>query len=382
MNARVPCLALAALSCGGDSPRPGADAGSGSFDRQALLATAANEVIVPTLAEFEAKTIALAAAVEARCQAPGEGAVAASRAAWRAAAAVWQRAELMRVGPANMDGGALRDRIDSWPVVSGCAVDQEVMARWQSPQAHDLSTKLTNRRGLPALEYLLFHDDLASTCATAPAGWTALSEDDRRAARCGYAVAAAADLRGGAQALHAAWTGGYATTFAQAGSSGSPFSNAHEAVNLLSDAFFVLDTDVKDRKLGRPAGIQMGSCPTPMAPCPQDVESPWSNHSRENVLANLRGFQTLFAGGQGVGFDDFLVASGAPELAAKLATDLAAAIAAVEAIPEPLAVAVVEDNQTVRAAHAAVKLVTDSLKGQFLVVLALDLPDDLGDDTD
>ena len=361
-------VALVVAACGGGGD--GQPDGGAGFDQVALLASVANGVVVPTLASFSDEATKLANAVATQCG------TAAAQAAWRSAATVWQRAELMRVGPTRME---LRDRIYSWPVVAACPVDQEVMAYRSNPSGYDIATKLVNRRGLPALEYLLFSTSLASACASAPAGWAALSDAEKGAARCAYATVVAEDLRVQAVALHAAWTGGYATTLATAG---SPFRNPHEAVNVVSDALFALDTDVKTAKLGRPAGTEMGTCPTLGSPCPQDVEAPWSNHSKENIAANLRGFRLLFTGGDGVGFDDYLTASGASALAAKMTTDIDAAIAAVEAIPGTLATAVVDAPATVKAAHDAVRLVTNELKSQFLTVLALDIPDDVGDDTD
>jgi predicted lipoprotein len=292
----------------------------------------------------------------------------------------WQEIEVVRIGPAVESSGALRDRIYSWPIVSSCAVDQEVMARWTSPQGYDLSTKLTNRRGLAALEYVLFAPTLESSCPpqSVPAGWSALSEDDRRAARCGFVATAAADLAAQSQALVDGWSS-FAPVLAQAG---SPFRTAHEAVNRVSDGLFVLDTDVKDMKIAEPAGIALASCGTLGQPCPQELESPWSSHAKENILADLRGFRAIFTGGGGPGFDDFLRARGAAELAATMEADLEAALAAVAAIPGTLAVAITTSPDEVRAAHAAVKKITDALKSQFLTVLALELPADLGDDGD
>jgi uncharacterized protein len=173
------------------------------------------------------------------------------------------------------------------------------------------------------------------------------------------------------------------------GRRGAPFPSAHHAVNVVSDALFYVDTEVKDRKLGSPAGITPSSCGTFGVPCPQDLESPWSGHARENVVANLRGLEMVFLGEGpdpaiqgGIGFDDFLVAVGAVELAATMRADIAAAIAAAEAIPGSLGEALGAAPEAVAASHAAVKRITDNLKSQFLTVLALELPDEIGDDTD
>jgi predicted lipoprotein len=374
-------LLTASLAAGGGDGGSGSpDARSDGFDRRALLRNLAEHVIAPTLDELDARADALVVAVDAWCAA---GDRAAAQDAWRAAMSTWQRAEVMQVGPAAMDGGAPRDRIYSWPVVSSCAVDQEVMARWLDPAGYDLSTELTNRRGLAALEYLLFTTTLAVTCAptAAPPGWNDLSDADKQTARCRYAQAAALDLAAQSEALRTAWSpsgGNYVEALATA----TGFASAHEAVNVVSDAMFYLDSATKDLKLGAPAGITMSTCPVLGDPCPQDLESKFGAHGRENVAANLRGFQALFTGGDGAGFDDFLTTLGAPELAAQMETDLADAIARVEAIPGSLETAITGDRQAVADAHAAVKRVTDAMKSRFLTVLSLDIPDDVAADND
>ena len=384
-RARALVLTLAASSSCGGGTATSPDARIDEFDRQAMLANLATTVIIPGVERFDGRADALATAVDADCASSGDFTEGISRTAWRAAMTAWQEIEVVRVGPAALDSGALRDRIYSWPVVSSCAVDQEVLARWRAPDTYDLSTKLTNRRGLAALEYLLFAPSLESSCASAPAGWGELSDGDRRAARCGFAVAAAADLAVQSQALLDGWrpgAGDYAAVLAHAGDAGNPFRSAHEAVNRVSDGLFIVDADVKDMKLAEPAGITPGSCGTLGQPCPAELESPWSSHAKENILADLRGFRALFLGGDGPGFDDFLRARGAGDMATELVADLDAASAAVEAIPGTLAEAIVAAPAQVAAAHAAVKAVTDVLKSQFLTVLALELPADLGDDGD
>jgi len=382
MKTRFVVLFLAACSGSGGGAAPDAQSGD-TFDRTAMLANLGTAVIVPAFERFDTSTDGLATEVASYCAALGSPAEPARRGAaqlaWQTAMDRWQETTSVAVGPA--DAMTLRERIYSWPVVSSCAVDQEVMARATMPGSYDISTKLTNRRGLPALEYLLFAASLESTCPTAPAGWNALSEADRRAARCAYAADAAEDLATQAQALLDGWRP-YATTLANAGAPGNPFRSPHEAVNRVSDGLFYLDTDVKDMKIGEPAGITQGSCGTLGAPCPQDLESPWSTYSKENILADLRSFRAIFDGGAGMGFDDFLAARGAATLATQIQTDLDASVTAVEAIPGNLGDAIITAPDEVAAAFAAVKKVTDELKSQFLTTLALELPEGLGDDGD
>src|SRR5690606_12860333 len=81
-----------------------------------------------------------------------------------------------------------------------------------------------------------------------------------------------------------------------------------------------------------------------------------------------------------LGFEDYLRAVGADELADAMVSDTAQAIAAAEAIPGPMGEALLQDYASVVAAHAAAKAVTDNLKSQFLTVLALDIPDSAAGD--
>ena len=152
-----------------------------------MVANLAEQILLPTYEAFAARAAELGPAVDAYCAALGGKEEAAARTAaqdaWRAAMLEWQAAELMLLGPAAMDDRALRDVIYSWPVTSTCAVDREVMERHLDPKAYDMSSRLSNRRGLPALEHVLFSTSLEHTCpaASPPEGWDALAEAERRA---------------------------------------------------------------------------------------------------------------------------------------------------------------------------------------------------------
>ena len=393
-------LAVLAAACGGgEDQAPRVDAVVDSFDRGAMLASLSERVLLPVQEDFATRAADLDQAVGAYCEALGTDgeatAQAGAQAAWREAMGTWQVAEAMLVGPAAMDSGALRDAVYSWPLVNSCAVDQAVLQKLQDP-AFDIAAQLVNRRGLDALEYLLFAPSLEVSCPpqSAPVEWDALSDAERQAARCALGADAAADVAASAQTLLAAWSpagGDYAGALASAGQSGSSLPSAQEAVNMVSDAMFYVDAAVKDMKLAEPAGITQNVCGAVQAPCIKELESPWAMHSRDNLLANLRGLRMLFTGdgpeatdGSGAGFDDFLMARDAGDLAARMLAEIDAAIAAVEAIPAPMADALQDAGgyQAVVSAHTAVKTFTDDLKSQFLTVLGLDLPDSAAADND
>lgn len=391
----MPILALLVGACGDDGggpPPPVIDAAQDSFDRKALLTNIGENIALPVYETFDTRVGAMATAIDAYCAALGTAEEAALRApaqdAWKQAMQTWQIAEVMLFGPVAMNERALRDVIYSWPIISSCAVDQDVNLHRLDPASYDISIRLTNRRGLAALEYLLFSDDLNHTCApqAAPEGWDALADADRVAARCAFARVAVADLATQARTLLDAWrpeAGNYLADFTSA----SAFASAQAAVNVVSDAMFALDTETKDMRVGEPAGIVINQCNTVGEPCVAELESPHARHSRENVLANLRGFQMLFLGQgldgtDGIGFDEFLRSVGAEALADEMMSEIAAAIAATEAVPGTMEDALQSDYQSVADAYATIKAVTDNLKTQFLTVLGLELPDTGGSDND
>ena len=88
--------------------------------------------------------------------------------------------------------------------------------------------------------------------------------------------------------------------------------NASPTINAVSDAMFYLEADVKDHKLGQPAGLS--NCTT--TTCPEALESHWAHRSKEHVRSNLVGFRKLFVGcgegDAGLGFEDYLIAVGSP----------------------------------------------------------------------
>lgn len=370
------------------------------FDRRAMLANLGENIVLPTYRAFDAEVAGLSSSVGAYCAALGTPDEAPrledARAAWRATMSQWQVAEMMLFGPAAMDANTLRDRIYSWPVVSSCAVDQEVMLRYADPASYDISSKLTNRRGLDALEYLLFAPSLATTCPPQiePAGWNELADADKLAARCGLAEDVVADLAQQSAAVLAAWEpaqGNYLSELVEAGNAGSSISSAQEAINIVSDALFYIDSEVKDMKLGQPAGIVVNICNVAQEPCFNELESPFARYSKDEVLSNLRGFEMVFLGhGPGqdpaapeaLGFDDFLLAAGADALASTMVADITQAIGATEAVPATFYDALTTDYASMVVAHTEVKDITDNMKSQFLTVLGLDLPDSAAGDND
>ena len=394
-------LMLGACGNGGGAK---SDAPDVNFDRNALLAHLATNILLPIQAEVDTAAAVVPGALTAYCTAldGGDGpSIATARTAldtaWRAAVDAWEHADALLVGPAEMNNRALRDRIYAWPALAPCEIDRDVITHWNDPGSYDVSTKLGRQRSLTTVEFLLYQTGTAHNCAIEPTGWTALGADLPRA-RCRLAATLAVDVAAAASELHIAWRpiaeggGDYAGELARAGQ-GSSLPNAHEAVNLVSSSFFFVDRTVKDMKLGEAAGIVVGnSCGTLNEPCEREVELRYADRATFAIRANLRALREGLTGTRtareslaatdGPGFDDFLVAVGRPELAASMTTDIDTAIAKANALPDSFLGALTGNYQSIVDTHAAIKMFTNDLKSQFLTVLALDIPDDVASDND
>lgn len=375
-----------ALLIGGCGGNGGEDAGVDTLGarKREILASLANDVIVPTLSELATTSAALEAATATLAADPSDANRVAAQAAWIAAIDVAQRAELMHVGPGGMSGTTgvtggmdLRDELYSWPLTNECLIDQRTVADTHADVA-SLESAIVSTRGLDALEYLLFVADDGNRCSdtsalNADGTWASFSADQIRARRASYAHAAATLVARDAARLRDLWTGGFATEMATAGGGSTLFSSAQQALDDLAGAMLYLDGETRDMKLGEPAGFSMG-CPTET--CLEALESPFAGRSKENILRNLEGFQRLFLGGApedtaALGLDDLLADVGQAALAAQLTEALETAIAAVEAIEGELGAAIVATPEAVMAAYEAVGVAQRLFKVD--VVTALDL---------
>jgi uncharacterized protein len=389
----VGCGASGDTSSGGDDTTGQTDLAADLH--RALLTSLADQVILPTYRDFHTACKALETAAATYKGSMSEGEHAAVQEAWRSAMVIWQRAEVLQIGPAGsmtsvIGGQDIRAEIYSWPTVNPCRVDQELVeAAYVDVDA--FAGELTNVRGLDALEYLLFGPEFDNDCKPNSAinedgSWQALVDSgempERRAA---YAHGLAVLLERDAAALVNVWEEGAPAFLAEltgAGTSSQVYATAQEALNSVSDAMFYVEKQTKDMKLAVPAGIS--GCDADV--CPEELESLWAHHSKENVLANIEALQLLFLGGEtGIdasGFDDLLVGMGREVLATEMTDKLAAAHSAVEAVEGSLAEALSAGPGSIEAAYEALKAALDLFKTEFVGSLDLEIPNRVAADND
>ena len=372
----------------------GSDDGSGPAGAlDDVLASVGPDVVRPTLdraalaaGTLDARCDAWAAAL--RSGADGAAEQTAAQEAWFAAMDAWQEVEVQQIGPAASSlffapGGAdLRDEIYSWPTVNRCRVDQEtVYATWTG--ADFFEKNLVNVYGLAALETLLFSPPGANACPSdvdinTDGSWDALGPAGVQQARADYAVVAAGGVRDGVDALVSAWdpAGGDFGGVLAAGE--APFESQQDALQAVFDAMFYLETATKDRKLGRPLGLQdcVGDA------CASEAESLLAGGSNRWIAANLRSFRVLFAGGDGAGIEDLVRSIGEDALADELLAALDDADAAAALLDVPVHRANADDPEDAIALYDAIKVVTDLVKGDLATVLVISVPDEASGDND
>jgi predicted lipoprotein len=385
-------VGLSACREGGSKPDGGTEPGPAEGTRVELL-KAVSACVQTNARAFQTVSEELKTAVEALAASPEAGTRQAAREAFHRAMDAWQVLEPMHVGPAapraTPGGAELRDNIYSWPLVSRCAVEEQIVSRGY--ESASFPTTLVSRRGLNALEYLLFYEGSDTECSSsspivADGTWAALPAEEREARKRAYAAVVAANVRQRADELVEAWEAGkgdFARTFETAGPGNAVYPSSQAALNSVSDALFYVEETVKDKKIARPLGLRECTKDT----CPELLESRFAHRSKQNIAANLVGYRRLVQGCganfEGMGFDDLLVAVGTEPLAAKLSERVLAAQAALQAVEEAdLAQALAQDKASVRAVYDGLKGLTDVMKTELATVLDLELPASVEGDND
>ena len=369
---------LIGASCG-DAPVT-----NGDFTRE-LLRSASAECAVWQYCVFQAAAQALDSAVSAYASDRGEQQLKAARSAWLQAMSLWSRAELFQFGPAassaqsagkdTYQGKGLRDRIYAWPSAARCRVEEEIV-----DGTSNVDNVLISGRGLFALEYVLFYEGSDTACAASgqvASEWNGLGADALAERKANYAAAVAADVRKQADALMDVWSpdGG---DFKQVFVSASGYPNEQEAMNVLGWALVYIEKEVKDWKLGIPAGVTQTS---PVS----GPEAPFAHVATQNIQQNLRGFRALFQGcgsdGAGIGFDDWLISAGHEDLAKEMIEAYEAAQSTLDKL-SPL-----HENKAadIEAAYSSLRTLTTLMKSDLFGAgspLNLKLPASVEGDTD
>jgi predicted lipoprotein len=358
-----------------------------------VLSNIGPSVILPALSDFAESLDHLKTALSdwsTNIEDSGDvlAAQSAAQESWGQAMHMWQRLEVMQVGPAGsalntIAGEDIRDEIYSWPTVNYCRVDQKTATgQWQEEDF--IEVNLVNAYGLDALEHLLFAGDEPACNPAVPPGsdgtWDAMGQEGVWAARAGFATVLTDHLIGQTTNLTEMWsaTGSNFSGKLAGTADESVYSSNKEALNAIYDAMFYLETDTKDRKLAQPLGLR--DCETEA--CPGDLEGLVSGQSLDMLAANLEGFEALFTGGEELGFKDLLSDLGHGDLAESMLVHAEGAKNAILAFEGSLYDAIENGDGQAMELFDTLGLLTSEIKWDVATVLSMNVPTEAVGDND
>jgi predicted lipoprotein len=323
----------------------------------------------------------------------------AAQTAWRDLMDKVQQTEIHIIGPALRNSGALQSRIHSYTTgpIATCAIDQAVIQNHQGSD-FSVSSRALNQRGMGAIEYLLFNDEMNHSCSSqvlTTSGWNDLTISERATQRCNLALELAGDVAIASGLIHDGWTADDSTFRSEFLSE----SNRSDNFQQITDALFYFESYTKSGKLAIPLGID-SKCSA--VTCPNLVESPYSESTLQNINVNTQEFLRIFNGDSGVGFDDLIADAGFADIANRFKTQAADVINKVDEIQTSLSTQLAtisssneeaacinaqanpDDESTLSVCSLAglIKRITDDLKIDFVAVVNVPVPGRVQSDND
>jgi predicted lipoprotein len=330
------------------------------------------QVVEPALRVFTEEAQQLQAVIDTWHTTRDDASLTTAQEQWQSTMLAWQYLELMKFGPTGSEsifqgGEDLGDEIYSWPTVSACRIDAEVVeASWKNGTFFD--ENFVNTYGLDALEYLLFSSQPENSCSPlAPINedgtWDALEYEAIQDARADLAAVLVAYLVEVSDTLYVRWLDDFSMSLAE-------LTDPEDQAAILDEMFYALtDLHAKTLDLRLCFPLELNACEQYQ---PAIYEHSYSGIGLQAVHSNLTGFRDLFTGGSGPGFDDLLVWHGQVSMMETFlieidrATELASELADVESI-QP-------GDERVIALHDAIEYVTELYEGGVKIVLMLKIP--------
>ena len=388
------------------SPLSTSDQDNNDFDRGSLMVHLVDNIFIPnykTTSDLASAFSSDNGVLAEYCGAIGltyeQEKLDLAQAAWRELMDAVQQTEMHIIGPALRNESALQNRIHSYATgnLATCGLDQAVI-QFNQDANFSVTSRALNQRGMGAIEYLLYYDNLNHSCSSqvlTTNTWNDSSELSRKTQRCNLALELATDVSEASGEVYEQWTEGdstYREEFLDEASRGDNFQ-------LITDALFYIETYTKSSKLAIPLGLDP-KCSA--ITCPNLVESPYSKTSLRNIEINTQEFLRIFNGGDGLGFDDLIVDAGFSETAARFKNQSAQVLNKLETITMSLndqvsAITGVEEETTCTNSMAnpqdsstldacsltgLLKLITDDLKIDFVTIVNVPVPGRVQSDND
>lgn len=325
------------------------------YDRVAMLGGIVDQVIMPGHLALVEESGGLRTAAEAFVAGPSERTLGSLRDEWLATEIAWKHVEIYEFPGLLLIHNAIEKRPARAAFIEGFidAVADTALARVDASAIEPLGS---TSKGLSAIEYLIFESEEHRL---------PVLESFADPARGAFLYAAATNLEAKTRELEQVWTPegeDYARTFRENDSEGPDVDGS---ISLLANLLIENYEMVMQNKLGLPSGIT-----TDGEPDPEAVESRLTGRSVELMTASLEGILRTFD----AGFDDYVDHLDSRPVGERLSDGMRAGFQevfdALARIEGPLATAVVDDPEDVRAAYEAMR--------PLLVLLKTDMSAQLG----
>ncbi len=339
---------IAASSCSSDT------GGGPTFDRALLVEGAADNLILPA---YEAALLAfgnLNTAAGNFAATPNGQTLQTLQQSWTSAKLAWKRAEPYNFGP--IETKALETSVDLWPT-NDFGIET-TLASTPDFNIGDLQAVASDRKGLPAIEYLIF----------AGAETDIITRFANDANRGNYLTAITSDLFNIMVAIINEWSpsgNNYRQTFVS-----STGTSASASTTVLANEMIFYQEFIKNFQIATPLGLRTNGIIQPDL-----VEAPYSGQSLNFALASLNAVEDAFTGNGSSGFDAYLdalnIQSNDQPLSQAITSKINSARAALNAITPPLREAVTNNPQAVEAAFIELQDLTVLLKVDMMSNLGL-----------
>jgi len=337
------------------------------LDRAAVYAEIATNVIAPSYADLRTKTEVLATAATTYCaDASNTAAFTALRTALADAHVAYARTNAFELTSSPVVVGLIPVLLDGYPV-DEAAIDT-LLGSGSGP--FDFTMQPASVQGFYAAEYLL---ESGSDLAADQARFTDVATGARR---CQYVLDATARIATLGDRAADAWDPPGETTFGHqfeiVGEPGATYATVGVASTDLTMTIHNLARDLADERIGRPLGIlAMG----PTTPTPSLVPGRYAHWTKADITASLDSIESFYLGRYGAtdgrGMED-VVRARSRVRDQHMKDQLAAARAAVEAIPGSIDAAVAGTQPAPAAPPAELVAAFDALKAlQTLIALEI-----------
>ena len=253
-------IAVAITACSSDNDGPTET--NDNFDRGAMLANWADNIIIPAYTSFNSKVVEMEAATAAFNAAPTVENLQSLRAAWKVAYVSFQNVSMFEVGKA--EDIRFRNRLNVYPTKVAQIEDFIASGNYD----FDLPSTI-DKQGFPAMDYML--KGLAENDAEIVTFYTTNSN---AVGYKNYLSTLSHTIKSLSNEVLTSWTGGYRDTFVA-----NTSSSASGAVDkLTNDYIFYFEKALRAGKVGIPAGIFSNGT------LPQNVEAFYKKDISKHLL--------------------------------------------------------------------------------------------------